>query len=100
VPDNSDDDKSSTYKLGMLRMLCRIADGWAGMARDVEDGHVAIPLGLVALTWFLQRSEDGAQRRFAEAVGTENQDVPQELRDAGADRLPEPADILDANDFG
>ena len=45
------DDKSSTYKLGMLRVLCRIADGWAGMARDAEDGHVAIPLGLVTLTW-------------------------------------------------
>ena len=45
------DDKSSTYKLGMLRALYRIADGWAGMARDAEDGHVAIPLGLVTLTW-------------------------------------------------
>ena len=44
------DDKSSTYKLGMLRALCRFADGWAGMARDAEDGHVAIPLGLVTLT--------------------------------------------------
>jgi SAM-dependent methyltransferase len=45
------DDKSSTYKLGLLRSLCRIADGWAGMAREAEDGHVALPLGLVALTW-------------------------------------------------
>jgi SAM-dependent methyltransferase len=45
------DDKSSTYKLGLLRSLCRIADGWAGMARETEDGHVVLPLGLVALTW-------------------------------------------------
>jgi hypothetical protein len=45
------DDKASTYKLGMLRALCRIADGWAGIARDAEDGNVAIPLGLVTLTW-------------------------------------------------
>lgn len=45
------DDKSSTYKLGLLRSLCRIADGWAGMAREAEDGHVVLPLGLVGLTW-------------------------------------------------
>ena len=45
------DDKASTYKLGLLRSLCRIADGWAGMAREADDGHVALPLGLVGLTW-------------------------------------------------
>ena len=45
------DDKVSTYKLGLLRSLCRIADGAAGMARESEDGHVALPLGLVGLTW-------------------------------------------------
>ena len=45
------DQKRSTYKLGLLRALCRIADGSAGLARDVDDEHVALPLGLVALTW-------------------------------------------------
>ncbi len=45
------DQKSSTYKLGLLRALCRIADGSAGLARDVDDEHVALPLGLIALTW-------------------------------------------------
>ena len=45
------DDKSSTYKLALLRVLCRIADGTAGYARDADDGHVAIPLGLVGLYW-------------------------------------------------
>jgi SAM-dependent methyltransferase len=45
------DDKSSTYKLGLLRSLCRVADGWAGLARETEDGHVALPLGLIGLTW-------------------------------------------------
>lgn len=45
------DDKASTYKLGLLRSLCRVADGWAGMAREAEDGHVVLPLGLVGLTW-------------------------------------------------
>ena len=45
------DDKSSTYKLGLLRALCRVADGAAGFARHYDDDHVAVPLGLVALTW-------------------------------------------------
>ena len=45
------DQKSSTYKLGLLRALCRIADGSAGLAREVDDEYVALPLGLVALTW-------------------------------------------------
>ena len=45
------DAKSSSYKLGLLRTLCRIADGAAGIACDKGDGHVALPLGLVALTW-------------------------------------------------
>lgn len=45
------DDKSSTYKLGLLRALCRIADGAAGLAWPTDDDHVSIPMGLVALTW-------------------------------------------------
>ena len=48
------DDKSSTYKLALLRVLCRIADGAAGWAVD-ESGDdsdcVTLPLGLVALYW-------------------------------------------------
>ena len=45
------DNKSSTYKLALLRCLCRIADGMAGIVRDHSDEFVSIPLGLVALTW-------------------------------------------------
>lgn len=45
------DAKSSTYKLALLRTLCRIADGAAGTSRDAGDSHVSVPLGLVALTW-------------------------------------------------
>lgn len=45
------DDKSSTYKLGLLRSICRIADGSAGLVRLTDDDKVSIPLGLVALTW-------------------------------------------------
>jgi hypothetical protein len=42
------DQKSATYKLGLLRALCRAADGAAGLAQDTEGDHVAVPLGLVA----------------------------------------------------
>lgn len=45
------DQKSATYKLGLLRTLCRAADGAAGLARDADGDHVAVPLGLVALNW-------------------------------------------------
>ena len=45
------DEKSATYKLGLLRVLCRVADGSAGMAQDTGEGFVSVPLGLVALYW-------------------------------------------------
>jgi SAM-dependent methyltransferase len=45
------DNKSSTYKLGLLRALCRIAEGAAGLSWEADDDHVAVPMGLVALTW-------------------------------------------------
>ena len=45
------DAKSSTYKLGLLRALCRIADGAAGLVYDADATHMAVPLGLVALIW-------------------------------------------------
>lgn len=45
------DQKSATYKLALLRVLCRIADGAAGLAHDVDDDHVGVPMGLVALYW-------------------------------------------------
>lgn len=45
------DDKSSTYKLGLLRVLCRIADGAGGLAAPAGDEYVEVPMGLVALMW-------------------------------------------------
>lgn len=45
------DAKSATYKLGLLRALCRAADGAAGLAVEDGDDHVRLPLGLVALYW-------------------------------------------------
>jgi SAM-dependent methyltransferase len=45
------DQKSATYKLGLLRALCRAADGSAGMVQDTGDDFVRVPLGLIALNW-------------------------------------------------
>ena len=45
------DSKSSTYKLALLRVLCRIADSTAGTAQYQDDETVSVPLGLVALYW-------------------------------------------------
>ena len=43
--------KSSTYKLALLRTLCRIADGAAGTAMPLDEERVEIPFGLVGLYW-------------------------------------------------
>lgn len=47
------DDKSSTYKLGLLRAVAKIADAAPALAVPVADAtdRVAVPLGLVALNW-------------------------------------------------
>ena len=45
------DAKSATYKLGLLRVVCRAADGAAGLAENDGDDHVRLPLGLIALYW-------------------------------------------------
>lgn len=47
------DDKSSTYKLGLLRSVARIAEQMpaAAIAAIDHDDAVEIPLGLVALIW-------------------------------------------------
>lgn len=45
------DSKSSTYKLGLLRVLCRIADQNPGIVKTASDESIELPLGLVALIW-------------------------------------------------
>ena len=45
------DDKSSTYKLALLRSLCRVANISPGLARESGSDQVLIPLGAVALSW-------------------------------------------------
>jgi len=41
------DSKSSTYKLALLRVLARIAEGSLGLTRQAKEEYVAVPLGLV-----------------------------------------------------
>ncbi len=45
------DEKSATYKLGLLRTLIRIADGAPGMVLRQTDDFVEVPFGLVGLYW-------------------------------------------------
>lgn len=45
------DDMSSTYKLGLLRILLRIAEGAPGMALARSEDWVELPFGLVGLYW-------------------------------------------------
>jgi len=45
------DNKSSTYKLALLRSLLRIAEGHPGAVLSQSDDCVELPLGLVSLYW-------------------------------------------------
>ncbi|PJE78677.1 hypothetical protein CI610_02375 [invertebrate metagenome] len=45
------DDKSSTYKLALLRVLVRIADSCRGAVLKRDDEFITLPFGLVALYW-------------------------------------------------
>ena len=74
------DDKSSTYKLALLRVLCRIADGAAGWSVDESGGdsdRVDLPLGLVALYWI----------RLFKPLLTAGQNLPQMPGNVGLEGL-------------
>ncbi|WP_404376099.1 methyltransferase domain-containing protein [Vreelandella aquamarina] len=45
------DDKSSSYKLGLLRTLVRLADSAPGIVLSRTDEWVTVPLGAVGLFW-------------------------------------------------
>lgn len=47
------DNKSSTYKLGLLRTLVRIADSAPGLVLQRSDDWVDLPLGAVGLFWIM-----------------------------------------------
>jgi SAM-dependent methyltransferase len=69
------DQKAATYKLGLLRALCRAADGQAGLVQERDEDTVVLPLGLVALNWL---------RLYLPLVGA---GLPQAPRNAGPDGL-------------
>ena len=74
------DDKSSTYKLALLRVLCRIADGAAGSAEDGsgdDSDHVNLPLGIVALYWI----------RLFKPLLAKGRELPQSPENRGLERL-------------
>ena len=46
------DEKSSTYKLGLLRAVARVADATPALAApSLDEDAVEVPLGVVALNW-------------------------------------------------
>ena len=47
------DNKSSTYKLGLLRVLVRIAESAPGIVMTRTDDYVDIPFGVVGLYWIM-----------------------------------------------
>ncbi|MBO9501635.1 methyltransferase domain-containing protein [Brevundimonas sp. A19_0] len=70
------DDKSATYKLGLLRAIARIADTAPALAIDRADADVVdLPLGAVALNWL---------RMYLPLAAA---DLPQLPGNRGADRL-------------
>ena len=48
------DDKSATYKLGLLRTLVRLAETAPGLVISRTDDYVEIPFGAVGLYWLKQ----------------------------------------------
>lgn len=70
------DDKSATYKLGLLRAIARIADTAPALAIERADEDVVdLPLGAVALNWL---------RMYLPLAAA---DLPQLPGNRGADRL-------------
>jgi SAM-dependent methyltransferase len=71
------DNKSATYKLGLLRSVAKIADTAPSMATASmgESDRVSVPLGLVALNWI---------RAYLPLVGNR---LPQAPGNAGPDGL-------------
>jgi SAM-dependent methyltransferase len=70
------DDKSATYKLGLLRAIAKVADLTPGLARPhPTDDAVELPLGAVALNWL---------RMYVPLVG---RNLPQMPGNSGPDGL-------------
>lgn len=63
------DDKSSTYKLGLLRTLVRMADSAPGLVLSRSDDWVELPLGAVGLYWLMLYHPLILRHRLRQAPG-------------------------------
>ncbi len=63
------DNKSSTYKLGLLRTLVRIADSSPGLILNRSDDWVELPLGAVGLFWLMLYHPLVLKHRLRQAPG-------------------------------
>jgi SAM-dependent methyltransferase len=63
------DNKSSTYKLGLLRTLVRIADSSPGLVLNRTDDWVELPLGAVGLFWLMLYHPLVLRHRLRQAPG-------------------------------
>lgn len=48
------DNKSASYKLGLLRLLTRIADTLPGIVLNIDNDWITLPYGVVGLYWLKQ----------------------------------------------
>ncbi len=64
------DNKSSTYKLGLLRTLVRIADSAPGLVLKRTDDWVELPLGAVGLFWLMLYHPLVLRHRLRQAPGS------------------------------
>lgn len=64
------DSKASSYKLGLLRALVRLADQAPGILLRRDDDWVELPLGAVSLFWLLTYHPLVLKHRLRQAPGT------------------------------
>ena len=64
------DNKSSTYKLGLLRTLVRMADSSPGLILNRTDEWVEVPLGAVGLFWLMLYHPLILQHQLRQAPGS------------------------------
>ncbi|PSF13264.1 methyltransferase type 11 [Marinobacter fuscus] len=64
------DNKSSTYKLGLLRTLVRMADSAPGLVLNRSDDWVELPLGAVGLFWIMLYHPLVLKHRLRQAPGS------------------------------
>ena len=66
------DNKSSTYKLALLRVLVRIADSCRGAVLKRDEQFVTLPFGLVALYWLKAFKPLLLDKQYRQQPGNQN----------------------------